>query len=102
MLYLKPGDKYIHFTKYGGVNKGEVELIGGSLVHDPENEVVYDSRYIKSTVGFLLYLDGSDGRVYRITEDMDKEYFEKMKRISQFAKEIKRIRSEHKAKSRLS
>ena len=35
------GDKYIHFTKYGGVNKGEVEWYGTQINWDTENMVAY-------------------------------------------------------------
>jgi hypothetical protein len=70
---------YIHFTKYGGVNKGEVEHYGSTMNYDYENEVVYVSHYIRSTVGHAISTDGSDGRVYKITENMDPEMLKKLK-----------------------
>ena len=76
---FKKGDKYIHFTKYGGVNKGEVEWYGSTMNYDYENEVVYVSYYIKSTVGHVISIDGSDGRVYKINETMDPEMLKKLK-----------------------
>ena len=76
---FKQGDKYIHFTKYGGVNKGEVEWYGSTMNYDYENEVVYVSYYIKSTVGHVISVDGSDGRVYKINETMDPEMLKKLK-----------------------
>jgi hypothetical protein len=76
---FKQGDKYIHFTKYGGVNKGEVEQYGSTMNYDYENEVVYVSYYIKSTVGHVISIDGSDGRVYKINEKMDPETLRKLK-----------------------
>ncbi len=76
---FKKGDKYIHFTKYGGVNKGEVEWYGSTMNYDYENEVVYVSYYIKSTVGHVISVDGSDGRVYKINETMDPEMLKKLK-----------------------
>jgi hypothetical protein len=76
---FKQGDKYIHFTKYGGVNKGEVEWYGSTMNYDYENEVVYVSYYIKSTVGHAISMDGSDGRVYKINETMDPEMLKKLK-----------------------
>ena len=76
---FKQGDKYIHFTKYGGVNKGEVEWYGPTMNYDYENEVVYVSYYIKSTVGHIISIDGSDGRVYKINETMDPEMLKKLK-----------------------
>ena len=36
---LQKGDKYIHFTKYGGVNKGEVdEVFSNHNVIDTKNK----------------------------------------------------------------
>ena len=37
---LQKGDKYIHFTKYGGVNKGEVYEVFSNLTSiDTKNKV---------------------------------------------------------------
>jgi hypothetical protein len=42
---FEKGDKYIHFTKYGGVNKGEVESFG--YINIIGNGVAYKKPYIK-------------------------------------------------------
>lgn len=89
MSEFTSGSKYIHFTKYGGVNKGEVELCGQTLMHDYLNEVVYYLPYIKTTVGHVIYLDGSDGQVYKIKEDMDPEMLRKLKSSSEVLNELK-------------
>ena len=86
---FKQGDKYIHFTKYGGVNKGEVEWYGSTMNHDYQNEVVYVSHYIRSTIGHIISTDGSDGRVYRINEDMDPEMLRKLKSSTEVLIELK-------------
>ena len=64
------GDKYIHFTKYGGVNKGEVDYCGHTTRIDTINKVSYLAYRITNTVGITLQLDGSDGEIYKI----EKEY----------------------------
>jgi hypothetical protein len=97
---FKQGDKYIHFTKYGGVNKGEVEWYGSTMNYDYENEVVYVSYYIKSTVGHAISTDGSDGRVYKINETMDPEMLKKLKSSLGVLDELKnrKEKSTHKSK----
>lgn len=65
------GDKYIHFTKQGGVNIGEVLWYSEVFVHDHEREIVYKEPYIKTTKGFCLNLDGSDGKVYKISDEFN-------------------------------
>jgi hypothetical protein len=67
---FKPGDKYIHFTKYGGVNKGEVKSYSETHVIDTKNCVEYLKTHIRTTKNFILDLDGSDGKIFKI----EKEY----------------------------
>ena len=86
---FKQGDKYIHFTKYGGVNKGDVEWYGSTMNYDYENEVVYVSYYIKSTVGHVISIDGSDGGVYKINEEMDSETLSKLKNSTDVMDKLK-------------
>jgi hypothetical protein len=70
---FKEGDKYIHFTKYGSVNKGEVKSCGGTHTIDTENNVMYWSPNIITTKGIILNLDGSDGKIFRIEEEYTDE-----------------------------
>lgn len=85
---FKPGDRYIHFTKYGGINKGEVEFEGGWLVIDRDNKSMYDRRFIKTTKGFILDLDGSDGKVYKIVEDITDKFEDNLAKIKEAVKGI--------------
>lgn len=66
---FKEGDKYIHFTKYGSVNKGEVKSYNNERVIDTENLVMYSSQYIITTKNIILKLDDSDGKIYKIEEE---------------------------------
>lgn len=85
---FKPKDQYIHFTRFGGVNKGEVEFEGGWLVIDRENKVMYDQRFIKTTKGFILNLDGSDGQVYLIKDHITDKFENNLAKIQEAAKAI--------------
>ena len=93
---FKEGDKYIHFTKYGGVNKGEVQRYGQTMNHDYENEVVYVSTYIISTMGHVISLDGCDGKVYKINENMDPEMLKKLKSSTGVLEELKNRKQQSK------
>lgn len=86
---FKPGSKYIHFTKYGGVNKGEVEWYGESINWDTDNMVAYHIPYIKSTKGIVIRLNGEDGRVFKIKEDITEEMLKKLKSSSEVFKVLK-------------
>ena len=67
------GDKYIHFTKYGGVNKGEVDHYGYTTHIDTINKVSYITYRITNTAGITLQLDGSDGVIYKIENEYTDE-----------------------------
>lgn len=83
---LKKGDKYIHFTKYGGVNKGEVQDIHEINVLDTSNNCTYKKITILTSKGFSLSLDGSDGKIYKIeseiSEDRAKQLSNTFKRMT--------------------
>ena len=66
MEMFKKGDKFIQFTKHGGVNKGEVQELHYTTVWDTKNLCRYQSISIFTTNGVRLDLDGSDGRIYKI------------------------------------
>jgi hypothetical protein len=70
---FKEGDKYIHFTKYGSINKGEVQSCGYTTSIDIFNLVTYKVQHIISTKGIMLYLDGSDGKIYKVEEEITPE-----------------------------
>lgn len=70
---FKKGDKYIHFTKYGGVNKGEVLDVVETNVINTVNKCMYKKLSIITTKRISLELDGSDGKVYKISGEMNEE-----------------------------
>jgi hypothetical protein len=69
---FKPGDKYIHFTKFGSINKGTVKYYGYAIMHDFTNQVQYYKYHIINSLGILLHLDGSDGQIYRVEKELNK------------------------------
>ena len=81
MSNFKPGSKYIHFTKYGSVNKGEVKSCGGTTVMDTKNLVEYYSPTITTTKGIILHLDGSDGQIYKIENEYTIEESENLDKL---------------------
>lgn len=70
---FKKGDKYIHFTKHGGVNKGEVDYIYETNVLNIDNQCTFRKLSIFTTKGFSLNLDGSDGKIYKIDSEISEE-----------------------------
>jgi hypothetical protein len=57
---FEKGDNFVHFTKYGGVNKGEVASVGYISLIDTTNNV-------------RLNLDGTDGKIYKIERELSPE-----------------------------
>jgi hypothetical protein len=75
------GDKFIHYTKYGGVNIGEVQSINITKCFDTNNKVVYDRLVIITTNSVALDTDGSDGRIYKINNFMSEEGVERLENL---------------------
>jgi hypothetical protein len=73
MEMFKKGDKFIHYTKRGGVNKGEVADIHSTTVWDTTNLCTYQSYSIFTTNGVRLNLDGTDGRIYKIDSELNEQ-----------------------------
>ena len=99
MSNLKPGDFYIHFTKYGGVNKGEIRRVGETIKWDTDNMVAYHIPYIETTVGHIIHLNGEDGRVFKIKGDITEEMLRRLKSSSTVLEELKNRKEEHKKKT---
>lgn len=78
---FKTGDKYIHYTKYGGVNIGEVKDINITKCIDISNKVVYDRLVIITTNNIVLETDGSDGRIYKINNFMSEGGVERLENL---------------------
>ena len=93
---FEKGDRYIHFTKYGGVNKGEVEWYGTQINWDTENMIAYHIPYIKSTKGIVIHLNGEDGRVFKIKDDITEEMLTKLKSSSTIFAELKNRKEQSK------
>jgi hypothetical protein len=70
---FEKGDNFVHFTKYGGVNKGEVASVGYISLIDTTNNVVYRREYINTTNNVRLNLDGTDGKIYKIERELSPE-----------------------------
>lgn len=70
---MKKGDNYIHFTKYGGVNKGIIAEVGEILKVDLINKCTYVIPTIRTHSGICLRLDGSDGQVFPIFRSFTEE-----------------------------
>ena len=92
MEMFKKGDKFIHYTKHGGVNIGEVADTHLVRSHDLKNLCVYLNYSIFTTNGVRLSLDGSDGRVYKIDEQITQEMADTLdKKLKSF--QVKRHRN---------
>lgn len=77
-MKFKKGDKYIHFTKRGSINKGTVESINKIHVTDTDNCCVYDKYYLVNEKNISYSLDGEDGRFYKIDKEYTKEESEQL------------------------
>lgn len=72
---LKKGDKYIHFTRFGGINTGEVDEYFEVENIDTELQMCYYVPHIRSIKGIVLELDGKDGKVYRLNDTKDAQFW---------------------------
>jgi hypothetical protein len=79
---FEKGDNFLHFTKYGGVNKGEVAYVGYILIVSSTNGVVYRRPYINTTNNVRLNLDGTDGKIYKIERELSPEDSKSMVNIA--------------------
>jgi hypothetical protein len=60
-------------TKYGGKNIIEVDSCGFITCIDMDHGITYHSEHIITTNGVTINLDGSDGRLYKITKFHNKK-----------------------------
>jgi hypothetical protein len=65
---IKPGDKCIHLSKYGGHNIVTVKHTGtiGTIANHGGTQYAYVVPYIVTDKGNTLMLDGEDGKVYKL------------------------------------
>jgi hypothetical protein len=78
---FKCGDLFIHFTKYGGVNKGVINSLGHTTCYDTTNGCSYVKFHLITTKGVLLQLDGSDGQIFKITEELSVERCQELEKL---------------------
>ncbi len=78
---FEAGDKFIHYTKYGGVNIGEVKEVNVVKCIDADNKVIYDKPVIITTNNVALDTDGSDGRIYKINSFMSEGGVERLNNL---------------------
>jgi hypothetical protein len=66
--FLKVGDRYIHYTKHGGINIDVVTHVGyTSMITRVDGEnLTFKCWYIRNKNGVTLNLDGSDGLFYKL------------------------------------
>lgn len=76
---LEVGDKYIHFTNRGGINKGIVKRIGTVTEIDTENQCHYERVYMVNSKDIHYDLDGRDGKFYKITAEYTEEEAKELK-----------------------
>jgi hypothetical protein len=89
---LEEGDKYIHFTKRGSVNKGTVKRIGSVTEIDTGNQCHYERMYMVNEKNIHYDLDGRDGRFYKVSMEYSKEEADELKRAMDELAEIKNER----------
>ena len=80
---FKEGDKYIHFTKYGGINKGVVSEFFNTHCVDTINCVAYEIPHVRNKNGIVLNLR-EDGLIYKITHEYSEEECENIRKVGKY------------------
>ena len=84
-MEIKPGDKLLHITKYGGKNIIEVKSVytRNADYYTGNTGLLYEIPSIKSVKGVCYDIDGSDGKFYKIRKLLSieevEEYDERQK-----------------------
>lgn len=86
---FEKGDKYIHYTKYGGVNKGEVLYYGELKVRNIDDKIAFIKPYIINTNNIRLELGGEDGYIYKLTKEFTED---EIKNLTNFVSSVKKIK----------
>lgn len=74
---MQKGDKFICYTKYGGIVKGEIDLIGERVILDITNKISYIESFIITTNG--IPYDSKDIKI--ISREYTQEEIERMERV---------------------
>ena len=88
-MKFQKGDQYVHYTKYGGINKGEVKEIHKIICYDMEGKVAYTEYKIVTTNNVPLSLHGEDGKIFKVVENLDDKAIERLSRMCVVARDIK-------------
>jgi hypothetical protein len=89
-MIFNPGDRYVHFTKRGGVNRGVVKEIHTTHIVDTKNGLVYLKISLINELGIIYDLDGTDGKFYPIKTELSEEDCERIKNTFNQLSERKR------------
>lgn len=101
---LQAGDKYIHFTKYGGVNFGIVDEIWYVHILSTDNGCMYLKPQLRNERG-LNYDMNEDGKFFKIEKEYTPEEVEAirenmkrlvgMKKHERIAERLKGVKLPH-------
>ena len=72
-MEFKVGDLYVHFTKYGGVNKGMIREIHTATCYDTVTSTAYEKYFLININDVMISLNGEDGRVYRVSAELSEQ-----------------------------
>lgn len=86
---FKPGDKFIRFSPYGSITIGEVAEYGEVRTVDINNGVVYLSPYIVTIKRYVLQLDGSDGKIFKVIKELTSEDIDAHRKYMAMSKQEK-------------
>jgi hypothetical protein len=96
---FSPGDKFIRYSKYGGVNIGIVADIRVIYGIDTVNKVTYEGLNIVTTNGVSYKLDGTDGRIFKISSEAPDEKYEKHFKAHEVFKKLAKEKRERNEKA---
>lgn len=72
-MEFKVGDLYVHYTRYGGRNKGMVKEIHKATAYDIETATAYEKYSLINTNNVMISLNGEDGKVYRVAAELSEQ-----------------------------
>ena len=85
-MEFKKGDLYIHFTKYGGVNKGMVKDIHKATNYDTVTATAYEKYSLININDVMISLNGEDGKVYKVSAELSEQ------EVSDIVETLKKVR----------
>lgn len=91
MMDFNKGDKFIYYTKYGGVVRGVVDVAYTSMSVDMVNKCLIEIPHIRSTRGIVYTLEADRGPYKLIKEYKQEEidaYNERLIHLSESKKKM--------------